>query len=298
MARVAFLGLGTMGQGMVENLLAAGHDVAVHNRTPERVRPAVAAGARAAVSPAEAVADAEYVLYCFSDDAAVEAVVLSEGGLAQQVPSSALVVDLSTVSPEVGERQHAAYGERGVRFLDAPVFGSRGEAAAGGLWVVVGGAAGDVAAAAPVLEPIAESIHHMGGPGSGNRMKLVGNMLVAAQLQSLGDALTLARRNDLDLSAVLDVLDRTDFRTPLYSGVGRKVLQDDYRPDFSLRLLLKDLGLVHDLAASAGVDLPALSVVEEAARAGVEEGLGEENASALVKVLARRAGVNLADPAT
>jgi len=293
MSQVAFLGLGTMGQGMVRNLLRAGHSVTVYNRSPERAEEVVEAGARQASSAAEAVKGAEYVMYCFADDRAVEDVVLSDGGLAEVVDQSALVIDLSTITTDTGLREHEAYRPRGVRFLDAPVFGSRNEAAQGGLWVVVGGAEDDFEKARPVLEPISETLHYMGEAGNGNRMKLVGNLLVAAQLQSLGDGLTLARRSGLDLKDVLGVLDVTDFKTPIYSGVGRRVLEGDYAPDFALKLLVKDLHLIAGQAESVGVDLPALKVTTEAAEAGVQDGWGDENASAVIKVLAQRAGVDL-----
>lgn len=293
MAQVAFLGLGVMGQGMVRNLLDAGHSVRVYNRTPERADGVVKLGADAASSVADAVAGADFVMYCLADDQAVEEVVLAEGGLAGVVDPSALVVDLSTVSVETGLREHEAFRSRGVRFLDAPVFGSRNEAAAGGLWVVVGGAREDFETARPVLESLSASLHYMGEAGNGHRMKLVGNLLVAAQLQSLGDALTLARRSGLDLTDVLGVLDVTDFRTPIYSGVGRNALKGDYSPDFALKLLVKDLHLIAGQAENVGVDLPALQVTTQAAESGVERGWGEENASAVVKVLADRAGVDL-----
>lgn len=294
MSRVAFIGLGTMGHGMVSNLLRAGHDVTVHNRTPERAQAVVALGARSAPSLEEAVSGTGFVMYCLADDRAVDEVVFDEGGLVDIVAPGTLVIDLSTISPATGLREHEAFSARGVRFLDAPVFGSRNEAAAGGLWVVVGGSQEDFAAARAVLEPIAESLHYMGKAGNGNRMKLVGNLLVAAQLQSLGDALILARRSGLDLDDVLGVLDVTDFRTPIYSGVGRRVLADDYAPDFALKLLVKDLHLIAGLAEVVGVDLPTLSVTTEAAEAAVRDGWGDENASAVIKALARRAGVDLA----
>lgn len=294
MARVTFLGLGTMGRGMVKNLLRAGHTVTVHNRSEGPLAEVVAAGAQAAPSVAEAVRDAEYVMYCLADDRAVEEVVLADGGLVELVPTEALVIDLSTVSPSTGLREHEAFAARGVRFLDAPVFGSRGETEAGGLWVVVGGSDEDFEAARPVLEPISETLHHMGGPGSGHRMKLVGNLLVASQLQALGDALVLARKADLDLEAVLGVLDVTDFRTPIYSGVGRRVLEDDYAPDFALKLLVKDLHLIADLARELDVQLPATEATTQVAEAALDRGLGEENASAIIKVVADRAGVDLA----
>jgi 3-hydroxyisobutyrate dehydrogenase-like beta-hydroxyacid dehydrogenase len=293
MAQVAFLGLGTMGQGMVRNLLQAGHAVTVHNRTPERMKPAVELGARAASAVGDAVEDADYVMYCLADDQAIEEVVLRKGGLVDTVSPGTMVIDLSTISVDMGLREHAAFGDRGVRFIDAPVFGSRNEAAGGGLWVVVGGARENFEQARAVLEPISESLHYMGEAGNGYRMKLVGNLLVAAQLQSLGDALTLADRTGLKLADVLSVLDVTDFRTPIYSGVGRRVLERDYAADFALKLLVKDLHLIKELADSAGVELPTLATTTEAAEAGVEQGWGEENASAVIKLLAQRAGADL-----
>ena len=293
MAQIGFLGLGTMGSGMVRNLLQAGHTVTVFNRSPERAEEVVGLGARTASSAAEAAQGADFLMYCFSDDPAVEEVVLADGGVAEHVDPSTRVIDLSTISVATALREHEAYEARGVRFLDAPVFGSRGEAADGGLWVVVGGAEEDVAAARPVLEPLAETLHHMGAKGNGARMKLVGNLLVAAQLQSLGDALTLARKSGLDLDAVLGVLDVADFRTPIYAGVGRRVLEGDYSPDFALKLLAKDLHLIAGQAQEVGVELPTLATTTELAEAGVAQGFGDENASAVIKVQAERAEVDL-----
>lgn len=177
MARVAFIGLGTMGSGMVRNLLSAGHEVTVYNRTPEKAEPLSKAGAQVALSVAEAVRDTDYVMYCLSDDAAVEAVVFGPDGVFANVDKKALVIDLSTISPDLGAREHSEADAVGVRFLDAPVFGSKGEAENGGLWVVVGGRREDFDAALTVFEPIGESVHYMGTATSGNKMKLVGNLL-------------------------------------------------------------------------------------------------------------------------
>lgn len=293
MTRVAFLGVGTMGSGMIANLLAAGHNVTVYNRSPERAEEVVVKGATRAATIADAVRGANYVMYCLADDGAVEQVVLGPGGVAESVAQSSLVIDLSTISPELGMREHEEYARRGVRFLDAPVFGSRNEAADGGLWIVVGGAEADFESALPVLEPIAETLHYMGEAGSGNRMKLVGNLLVASQLHALGEALTLARKADLDLEAVLGVLAVTDFRTPIYAGAGRRLLSDDHSPDFALDLMVKDLGLVARMAEQAGVELPTAVAAATAAQEGVEHGWGGQNASALAKVIALRAGVRL-----
>jgi 3-hydroxyisobutyrate dehydrogenase-like beta-hydroxyacid dehydrogenase len=297
MTDIAFLGLGIMGQGMVHNLLQAGHRVTVWNRTPERAEMAVAQGATLATTAAEAVRDAEAVLYCFSDDRAVEEVVLAEDGIVRHVRKDALVVDLSTIDPATSDRERAAFEARGIRFLDAPVFGSRGEAATGGLWIVVGGDAEVLEEARPLLEPLSATIHHLGPGGSGARMKLVGNLLVASQLHALGEALSLARKAGLDLHEVLGVLAVTDFRTPIYDGVGAAAVQGDYSTDFSLQLMRKDAGLIAAFAGSLDVPVPTAELAIATLDRALEAGYGQENASALVKVLAADAGVSLEDGA-
>lgn len=142
-----------------------------------------------------------------------------------------------------------------------------------------------------MLEPISASVHHLGGPGNGARMKLVGNLLVASQLEALGEALTLAKKADLPLRGVLDVLAVTDFRTPIYDGVGAAVLADDYSTNFALWLMRKDARLIAEFAGSLGVDTPATDAARQTIERAVEAGYGDENASALIKVLAADAAV-------
>ena len=292
MTTIAYLGLGTMGRGMVANLVRAGHDVTVFNRTASRADGLE--GVRTAPTVAEAVAGREVVLYCLSDDTAVRDVVLAEGGLIEVVDAMSVVVDMSTISPEVSAQEAAGFAARGVAFVDAPVFGSKGEAAAGGLWVVAGGEPEVFERVRPVLEAVSETVHLMGPVGSGVRMKLVGNSVVAAQLSALGQALTLARKAGLDLDRVLDVLAVTDFRSPIFDGVGPAVLAGDYSPSFALHLMLKDARLVQAFGAGLGVPVDGTDVVEGALAEAVEKGYGDENASALIKVMAERAGVSLA----
>ncbi|PPF37980.1 MULTISPECIES: NAD(P)-dependent oxidoreductase [unclassified Rathayibacter] len=289
MARIGFLGLGTMGRGMADNLVKAGHDVTVWNRSavPE------VAGAATAGSVADAAEGADFVLSCFADDTAVREVVLAEGGLAGLVDPSTIVVDLSTISPEASDEERAAFDARGVRFLDAPVFGSKGEAAAGGLWVVVGGDAEVFAEARPVLEAISETVHHIGPGGSGARMKLVGNLIVASQLLALGQALTLAEKGGLDLHKVLEVLAVTDFKSPIFDGVGPSVLAGDYSPSFALALMQKDAGLIQAYADSVGAPVPGVATARHYIDEAMAAGFGGENASALIKAIAAEADVDL-----
>ena len=293
MTQIAYLGLGTMGLGMVKNLLAAGHHVTVWNRSDAPVEAAVAAGAASASSIALAVDGADFVMYCLSDDEAVHAVVLAGEGLAAVVDPKSIVIDLSTISPQASDAERQAFEARGVRFLDAPVFGSRGEAAAGGLWIVVGGDSDTFEKARGVLEPISETVHLMGPGGSGVRMKLVGNLVVASQLLALGESLTMASRAGLDLHRVLEVLKVTDFRSPIFDGVGPAVLADDYSPSFALKLMQKDGRLIQNFASELGVPVPSVSAAVHYVDAAMAAGWSEENASALIKAVALEAGASL-----
>lgn len=291
MAHIAYLGLGTMGKGMVKNLVKAGHSVTAWNRTPVD---ASELGASNASSIAEAMTGAEYVMYCLGDDRAVEAVVFGEGGVMENITSSQTAIDLSTIDPETSAKESAAYQERGVAFLDAPVFGSKGETNAGGLWIVIGGDRAVYERSLEVLEPISETTHYMGVSGNGAKMKLVGNLVVAAQLEALGESLTLAKKAGLDLHDVLGVLKVTDFKSPIFDGVGAAVVAGDYSPSFALKWMLKDAKLVAAFAERLGSPVPGTTATKTTIQKAVDAGWGEENASALIKVLAGEAGVDLA----
>lgn len=290
MATIGFIGMGTMGKGMTLNLAKAGHTVTTWNRTPFD---STELGATPAESIAAAMDGADYVMYCLGDDTAVSDVVFGDGGVVEHVKDSQVVVDLSTIDPDTSAQESQAFSERGVSFLDAPVFGSKGEAQAGGLWIVVGGDRAVYDRALEVLEPISETTHYMGDAGSGAKMKLVGNLIVAAQLEALGEALTLAKNAGLDLSDVLGVLHVTDFKSPIFDGVGAAVLAGDYSPSFALKWMLKDANLVATFADRLNSPIPGTMATRATIAEAVGEGWGEENASALIKVLSQKGNVDL-----
>jgi len=291
--RAAFLGLGRMGSAMAGNLLASGRPVTVWNRTAERAAPYAALGATVAASPEEAVADADFVLYSLADAAAVEAVVFGEGGILRGIRPGALAVDLATVHPATSRAEGSAYAARGVDFLDAPVFGSRPEAEAGGLWIPVGGERAAYERAREIFAPLAASTHFLGPTGSGATMGLIGSLIVAHQLQALGEGLLLARRAGLDLAEVVHLLSLPDFRSPLFAVMGESVIRRDFRPVFSLEHLRKDVDQVAQLAGELTAPVPGLAVAREMIKAAVALGHGEENASAMIKALERLAGTEL-----
>jgi len=228
MKRIAYIGLGVMGGGIARTLLKAGYDLTVWSRNPDQGKSLVKSGAKAAPSIAAAVKDAEVVMYCLSDDRAIEEVVFGRGGVLSSVSRGQIVLDNTTEHPQTSRRQADAYAEKGVDFLDIPVFGSRNEAATGGLWVLAGGKRQVFDRVRPLLGSIGETVHYMGDSGKGSAMKLVGNLIVAAQLQALGEAMVLATKAGLDPQDVLGVLNVTDFRSPILSGVGAALVQRDF----------------------------------------------------------------------
>ena len=248
MTKIAYLGMGTMGSGMAANLTKAGHEVSAWNRTPKTSPVLQDAELRVTTDLAAALEGAEVVMYCLSDDAAVDDLVFGSHNLLEHVPAGAVIIDLSTIDPETSNRERAAFEAKGHAFLDAPVFGTKGEAEGAGLWIVVGGPKDVFDSALPLFQAISETVHYMGEGGKGTSMKLVGNLLVASQLQALGEALTLAKKAGLNLADVQEVLDVADFRTPIYYGVGRGAQAGDYTVNFALKLMLKDAKLIQDFA--------------------------------------------------
>ncbi|MEA2669344.1 MAG: hypothetical protein QOJ33_2278, partial [Chloroflexota bacterium] len=268
MKRIAFIGLGTMGGGIAGTLLKAGYDLTVWSRNPEHTKPLAKAGAKAAPSIRDAVKGAEVVMYCLSDDRAVEEVVFGDGsggggGVLSSVSRGQIVLDHTTVHPSTSLREAEAYTEKGVDFLEAPVFGSRNEAAGGGLWVLAGGRRELFERVRPILDAIGESVHYMGEQGKAAAMKLVGNLIVAAQLEALGEAMVLATKAGLNPRDVLGVLAVTDFRSPILSGVGAALVERDFRPDFALKHLLKDANLIARFAQDLNSPIPGLAVIRE-----------------------------------
>jgi 3-hydroxyisobutyrate dehydrogenase-like beta-hydroxyacid dehydrogenase len=285
MNRIGFIGLGVMGGGIAGTLLNAGYQLTVWSRNPDQGKPLVKRGANAAPNIRATVKDAEVVMYCLTDDRAIEEVVFGAGGVLSSVSRGQIVLDCSTVYPETSRRQAAAYAEKGVEFLDIPVFGSRNEAARGGLWVLAGGKRQVFDHVRPILDAMGETVHYMGESGKGTAMKLVGNLIVASQLQALGEAMVLATKAGLNPRDVLGVLEVADFRSPILSGVGAALLKRDFSPNFALKHLLKDANLIEQFAQYLNSPIPAAAAIRETIKFAVNQGWGEENASAMIKAL-------------
>ncbi len=293
MKRIGFIGLGVMGGGIAGTLLNAGYDLTIWSRNPDQGKPLVKRGSKAAPDIAAALKDVEVVMYSLSNDRAIEEVVFGPGGVLSSVSAGQIVLDCSTVHPETSRRQAEAYAKTGVEFMDVPVFGSRSEAATGGLWVLAGGKRDVFDRIRPILGTIGETVHYMGDSGKGSAMKLVGNLIVASQLQALGEALELATKAGLNPEDVLGVLKVTDFRSPILSGVGAALVKRDFSTNFALKHLLKDANLIDRFAQDLNSPIPAVAAIRETIKSAVNQGWGEENASAMIKALEQQGNVQV-----
>jgi 3-hydroxyisobutyrate dehydrogenase-like beta-hydroxyacid dehydrogenase len=290
---ISYLGLGTMGSGMASNLLKAGYKLTVWNRNAEKCALFARKGARVAKTPADAVRDVDLIMYSLSNDQAIEEVVFGAKGILTGIKEGQIAMDMSTVLPAMSLREQEAYTKRGVDFLDAPVFGSKNESANAKLWIMAAGNKAIFEKVKPVLEQLGQTVHYFGKNGNAAAMKLVGNLIVALELEALAEGLVLAQKAGLDLNTVMEVVQVADFRSPLLVSNGQNILKRDFSTSFALKLMLKDAGLLEEFAESLQSPVPALRVAKKSLDSAVALGFGKENASALIKALEKKAGVEV-----
>ena len=287
---IGFIGLGIMGSGMAANLLRAGFNVTVWNRTPARITPLAGAGAAVADNPAAVAESSTIIVTCVSDTPDVEEVILGPQGIINGVRSGSLVIDCSTISPNATKAIAAQLEARGAWMLDAPVSGGSEGAAKGTLSIMVGGDAAQVARAMPVLEAMGKTITHVGGQGAGQLAKLVNQVLVVVTMQAVGEALLLAQAGGLDLERTLAAVGGGAAGSWMLNNRGPQVIRRDWRPGFTIDLQQKDLRLVLETADALGIPLPSTAQVFQYYRALQQRGLGGEGNHALVKALEQLAG--------
>ena len=290
MARIAFLGLGRMGLGMATRLREAGHDLVVWNRTPGRAERLLDGGARSATTPAEAAADADAVVAMLSDDVASRSVWTgADGVLAGGPRPGTLAVECSTLSHDWVLELADAARAAGLRYLDAPVTGLPEAAAAGHLTLLAGAAAADLAAARPVLTPLADQIIHFGPVGAGTAYKLIVNLMGAVQIAGAAEGLALAERAGLDLDQVASALAGGQAASPQVVRNSRRMADADHDDVvFSGRLRHKDTAYAMQLAERLGLAAPFGRVALEGLEALLASGLGDANESAVIEVARRR----------
>jgi 3-hydroxyisobutyrate dehydrogenase-like beta-hydroxyacid dehydrogenase len=253
--KIGFIGLGRMGAGMAANLLSAGHEVVVYNRTRSKADELVAKGAGFAQTIADA-ASGEAVVTMLSDDKAVESVVFGAGGVLETLAPGALHVSSSTISVALAERLAREHDAAGAAFVSAPVFGRPDAAAAGQLFIAAAGAEAALSRAKPIFDAIAKQSFILSKePHHANLVKISGNFLIACVIESVGEALALVGKGGVDQSAFVDFLTATLFNAPVYKTYGGLIAERKFSPaGFAAPLGLKDVGLA--LAASQELRAP------------------------------------------
>jgi len=253
---IAFIGTGIMGKAMAANLMKAGHALVVHTRTRQKAEALVAQGARWAETPAAAAAGADCVITMVGGPQDVEQIYF--GGVIGQAKPGALLIDMSTSSPKLAERIHAAAKARVLAALDAPVTGGPPGAASASLVIMVGGDGAAFEAAKPVLSGMGNSLLHFGAAGSGQRAKLINQVVVMQNILSAIEGLFFARKAGLDTEAVLQMLQNGMADSKSLRGSAVRAINGDFAPNFNPRHVVKDLALAIEEADSLGLDLPGL----------------------------------------
>jgi 3-hydroxyisobutyrate dehydrogenase-like beta-hydroxyacid dehydrogenase len=287
--RVAFLGLGIMGHAMATNLVKAGHEVTVWNRTPGKL----VEGAGMAPTPAAAAQGAEVVWLCVSDTAAVEKILFGPDGVEQVLAEGMIIADSSTISPSATVKFAERVHSRGVSYVDAPMTGSKIGASNGTLIFMVGGDEAPIDRLSPLFAAMGKKIFRMGETGKGQATKLAINLQIALIYEGFAEALTLATKLGVDARQLVSLIEATMVRSGVVEYKAPFVLQRDFTPNFPLRLMHKDILLTLEAAKEARVKLPALETVEEIYEMATEDGHRDLDYAATLTLLEKWAGVQV-----
>jgi 3-hydroxyisobutyrate dehydrogenase-like beta-hydroxyacid dehydrogenase len=292
--KVGFVGLGSMGLAMAESLASAGHELWVYNRSHERALPLHEAGARLAVTPAEAARHVDVVFSMVSDDAALEAVSFGEVGILAGLAAGKIHVSSSTISVALSDRLAAEHSARLQGYVAAPVFGRPLAAAAKQLWVLAAGKYSDVHHCLPLLEALGRGVTQLGEtPSAANTVKLAGNFLIASMLETLGEAFALTRKAGVPAQAFLGVFSAVFGQSSaIFENYAKAIAQGNYAPGgFKATLGLKDVRLTLSAGEALGVPLPVANLLRDQFQAAIDAGAADLDWSVLAKLAAERAGL-------
>jgi 3-hydroxyisobutyrate dehydrogenase-like beta-hydroxyacid dehydrogenase len=292
--RVGFIGLGAMGSRMASRLLAAGHDVVVYNRTPERTQALADRGATVAATPRQLAAQVDVVCSSVANDAALEQVMCGPDGALTGARAGAIVIELSTVSPRTSRRLHEAARASGVALLDAPVSGSTLQAEQGQLVIFVGGEADAYQTCRPLLAVLGSKTFYLGSSGAGATMKLCVNTLLGLGVQALAEAIALGEKAGLERERFLEVLAETAVVSPSQKAKLENARQRQYPAAFALRLMFKDFGLIVATALDLSVPMPATAAAVQVAAAEHARQVAahtDEDFSVVIRAMEQLAGV-------
>jgi 2-hydroxy-3-oxopropionate reductase len=283
--KVGFIGLGIMGAPMARNLIKAGYDLVVHNRTRARAEAFGQEGAEVASSPHEVAERSDIVITILPDSPDVEAVVAGPDGVLEGIRSGGLLVDMSTISPAVTRRLADRLREKGASMLDAPVSGGDVGAIAGTLSIMVGGEERDVERAMPLFRAMGRTITHAGGTGAGQVTKAANQVVTAATLTGLAEALVLGSRGGVAPEKILDALGAGLAASRVIEVKREKLLSGTFEPGFRAELHHKDLGIALSAGREQGVAMPLTALVDQMFMAMEARGWGEEDHSAVLRLI-------------
>ena len=293
MARVAFIGTGSMGQGMARNLLEAGHDVTVCNRTPIKAEPLILAGATRVFSPREAAAGADVIISMVGDDRDSREVWLgADGVLTGQPGPKTVAIESSTLSLQWVLALSEALSAAGLSFIDSPVTGGLSGAQAGTLTLLVGAAADDLLRAQPVMDAYSQRLIHFGPVGTGTAYKLVVNLMVGVQAAALAEGLLLAEKAGLDMDQVTPALTSGAVSSPVVAAYAERMLSGDHREasNFLARWMYKDMAYALQLAGDLGQPAPTSAAATQLFQRTLDEGFADQNVTAVIEALRLRSG--------
>ncbi|MDJ0394427.1 2-hydroxy-3-oxopropionate reductase [Rhodococcus sp. G-MC3] len=290
MSTIAFIGLGIMGSPMSVHLAKAGHNVIGYNLTPDRTRPLVEAGGVAADSIAKAVADADVVAVMVPDSPDVQDVLAGEDGVFDNARRGALIIDFSSIRPDVTATLAKEADTRGFRLIDAPVSGGQAGAENAALSIMVGGSTEDFAAAKPILDVVGKTVVHVGPNGSGQTVKAANQLIVAGNIEVLAEAVAFLEAYGVDLPAAIEVLGGGLAGSTVLNQKAQKMLDRSFEPGFRIDLHHKDLGIVTSAAREAGVVIPMGGLLAQLMASARANGDGGLDHSALYRGVARLSG--------
>ncbi len=288
--KVGFIGMGIMGRPMSLHLLRAGYDVTVYNRTASRCKEVVSAGAKQASSPRECAEGKEIIITIVTDSPDVEAVIFGEDGAAEGAPEGSVIIDMSTISPDVTRDIETRLKEKGIGFLDAPVSGGDIGAQKGTLTIMVGGEKAAFERVKDVFEPMGQRITHIGPSGSGQVTKACNQILCALNMIGVCEAIALAKRSGLDLELMHRVVTGGAANSWALENLGAQIIKGDYSPGFMVRLIQKDLGIVLDAARRLDLPLSGTALANQYFRSNQAHGEGDLGTQARFKVVERLGG--------
>jgi len=286
-ARIGFIGLGLMGSRLTRRLHSSGWNVQAWNRSPDPAKSLARDGVAISSSIAKLVADSEVILSSLADDAAVHSVYFDSGGVFSSAKPGTIILEMSTISPELSRLLHQEASVRSVDLLDLAISGSTPAVEAGTITLLAGGDQNTFQRCIPIYQSLAKQWFLRGPGSSGILMKLVINLLLGVDMQAIAEAVSLGEHLRIDRNVLLDVLSKTTVIPPAFAGKIRKIKANNYSPEFPLRLMSKDMDLVIDAAKASGADLPAARAAQSVLASNLSSN-GDQDLSAITPFIVGR----------